>query len=253
MKTLFFCGIVAAAATASNVSASIQVGDTLSLSRVGTSPSRAIQYSYDSSRTWNQGTGGATGSFGIAGLTTFDVASGGQLEAFCVEINEGFPDDPISYNVVGVTNVPEETPPGPMSAFQSTVMQDLYARYYNDVSTAGGGGETWSDASDEAAAFQLVIWEISHEEMTGVASASDVVSRLDITLGAMAFTDTYNSNVATIANAMIASLGSGGFLSQFNLLGLTNPTNQDMLIVVPTPAIAGLAGLGLVGMRRRRR
>ena len=37
------------------------------------------------------------------------------------------------------------------------------------------------------------------------------------------------------------------------LLGGTNATNQDLLIVVPSPAIAGLAGLGLVGMRRRRR
>ncbi len=52
---------------------------------------------------------------------------------------------------------------------------------------------------------------------------------------------------------MIAALGTGGWNSMSNLLGGTNATNQDLLIVVPSPAIAGLAGLGLVGMRRRRR
>ena len=61
------------------------------------------------------------------------------------------------------------------------------------------------------------------------------------------------ANITTIANNIILSIGSGGFFDYHKLRGLTNPNNQDMLIVVPTPAIAGLAGLGLVGMRRRRR
>ena len=69
----------------------------------------------------------------------------------------------------------------------------------------------------------------------------------------MAITDYFNTDVLNTANAMIASLGTGGWNSMSNLLGGTNATNQDLLIVVPSPAIAGLAGLGLVGMRRRRR
>ena len=69
----------------------------------------------------------------------------------------------------------------------------------------------------------------------------------------MVITDSYSSTVMDMANDMIANLGNGGFLEYYKLRGLTNPNNQDMLIVVPTPAIAGLAGLGLAGMRRRRR
>lgn len=253
MKNLLFSGLVAAAAVATNSSAAIDVGDTLTLSRVGTQPGKTVWHDYDSSRAWNQALpSGATGSLAIAGITTFNVAGGGQVQTFCIEINEGFPDDPISYTVAELTNVPEESPPGAMSAAQASVLQDLYARYYADIIT-DDAGETWANRSDEAAAFQLVIWEITHENMTGASTASDVVSRLDISMGAMAFTNTANANVASIASSMISSLGSGGFQLMTNLLGLTNPDNQDMLIVVPTPAIAGLAGLGLVGMRRRRR
>jgi hypothetical protein len=104
-----------------------------------------------------------------------------------------------------------------------------------------------------AAAFQLAIWEISHENLTSDTDASAVLSELDISVGAMAFTDTYNSETAALASSMLQSLGNGGFRTMANLFGLTSPNNQDMLIVVPTPAIAGLAGLGLAGMRRRRR
>ena len=66
-------------------------------------------------------------------------------------------------------------------------------------------------------------------------------------------TDYFSSDVLTAANAMISALGSGGWNNYSSLLGGTNATNQDLLIVVPSPAIAALAGLGLVGMRRRRR
>ena len=130
-------------------------------------------------------------------------------------------------------------------------MQDLYSRYYSDVIT--DNGETWSNYLDEMTAFQLVIWEISHENFSDTSDLSIMKSELSITLGAMAVTDYYSADVLNSANVMIAALGTGGWNSMSNLLGGTNATNQDLLIVVPSPAIAGLAGLGLVGMRRRRR
>ena len=43
--------------------------------------------------------------------------------------------------------VPEEDPPGNMTANQSQMMQDLYSRYYADVITANG--ETWSNYQSE--------------------------------------------------------------------------------------------------------
>ena len=52
------------------------------------------------------------------------------------------------------TQVPEEDPPGNMTANQSQMMQDLYSRYYADVITTDAG-ESWGNYQSEMAAFQL--------------------------------------------------------------------------------------------------
>ena len=255
-----------AAIVASSASAGITIGDTLSLSRAGTSPQRAVTVNFDYARASNATgvTGGVTGN---AGITTFDVlqingSTGyGQILGFCVEINEGFPDDPIAYDVVDPTSVPEESPPGNMSANQSAMMQDLFRRYYS--TTVDRGSSSWTDYQNNAAAFQLVVWEISHENFSS-ADLAGMQAELNIDEGAFVVTDATNGDagaattVSTLAGNMIAALGGGGWQSYGNLLGASNGSsgsddNQDFLFVVPSPAIAGLAGLGLVGMRRRRR
>ena len=229
----------------------IGLGDTLILSRsVPATLGRSVDFIYDSSRTSGQAVDpSATGSYAQAGLNFFDVSGGGSVMAFCVEVKENFPDDPISYTVVDASTVPEEAPPGPMGATRFDLVQSLYANFYDDASSTGGDDSSFSNSADESSAFQLVLWEITHENFAA-STASGMISEMDIELGAMAITSFQNANILTIANTMIAGLGSG---SVFNMFGLSNPTNQDLLIVVPSPAIAGLAGLGLVGMRRRRR
>ena len=250
-------GAIAVASTANMASAGLVIGDVITVSRIGATPQRLVVANYDSSRAWNAAgvTGGSNAQAGVNNfnhLTTNGNTSYGTIKAFCVEISEAFPNDPITYTMVAPTNVPEETPPGNMTANQSQMMQDLYSRYYVDVMDYSNDG-SWANASAEAAAFQLVIWEISHENFTDTSNLTTMKSELDITLGAMVATNYFSSDVLNAANAMIAALGSGGYNNFSALLGATNATNQDLLIVVPTPAIAGLAGLGLVGMRRRRR
>jgi hypothetical protein len=249
-------GAIAVASTANIASAGLVIGDVISVSRTS-SIGRLTTINYDSTRTWNA-SGITGGSLAMAGTIQFDLltvngnAAGGQITAFCIEINEGFPDDPITYAMVAPTQVPEETPPGNMSANQSQMMQDLYSRSYNDAISRDNNA-SWASHQEEMAAFQLVVWEISHENFSDTSDLSVMKSELDITLGAMAATDYYSSDVLNAANAMIAALGSGGWNNVTSLLGASNGTNQDLLIVVPSPAIAALAGLGLVGMRRRRR
>jgi len=251
-------GAVAVASTANIASAAIEIGDVISISRIGASPVRLVNVNYDSSRAWNADGSQLTGNLAVAGVNNFTLltlngaAAGSTIRAFCVEISESFPDDPISYTMVAPTNVPEETPPGNMSANQSQMMQDLYSRSYSDAISRDDNA-SWASHQEEMAAFQLVVWEISHENFSDTSDLSVMKSELDITLGAMAATDYYSSDVLNAANAMIAALGSGGWNNFTSLLGATNGANQDLLIVVPSPAIAALAGLGLVGMRRRRR
>lgn len=250
MKSLLFTGLAAATVLSGTASADIQPGDTLTVSRLGTTPGRAIRYNYDFTRSWDQTPTGAN-YFGQAGINTFAVDTGGAFRSFCVEMNEGFPDDPIVYTVTEFQDVPEEQVNPGLTMAQQTLMKDLYARFY-DVAT-DYPGTAFQEACDNAAAFQLLVWEISHENFTSDTDAGIALTEMNINLGAMAFTDTYSSDVADIAQAMINDMGDGGFMNYYKLFGLTNPSNQDMLIVVPSPAIAGLAGLGLVGMRRRRR
>jgi hypothetical protein len=253
-KTIGLIAAVAAVPCMSGIATAASIGDTYTLSRVGTS-GRVMYVNYDGTRAWNAG-GVSGGQYTIGGAINWNVqmyngsASGGTMKTFCVEISEGFPDDPIQYTLADPTGVPEESPPGNMSANQSQMMQDLYSRYYGSVTAASG---SWGSYLDDAAAFQLVIWEISHENFSDASDLSVMKSELDITLGALVATDYYSSDVLNNANAMIAALGTGGWNNYSSLFGGTNPTNQDILIVVPSPAIAGLAGLGLVGMRRRRR
>ena len=251
MKSLLTIGLLAATAVTSSASAGPVPGDHLILSRIGVSPGHAIRYNYDSTLNWDS-MPVASSKYGVAGVNKFSGVNGSIWKSFCVEMNEGFPDDPIDYTVVNIDMVPEDIAPGPMSLAKQNLMKDLYARHYNSVMAYDGSD--WAGYGDRAAAFQIVIWEISHENLTSSTDGMAVLSELRLDEGAMAFSDMYSVGVEAMARDMIASLGSNGYLYGFSgLLGLTNPTNQDMLIVVPTPAIAGLAGLGLVGMRRRRR
>ena len=248
MKSLFAIGLLAAASVSTSATAGLEPGDMITVSRLGTTPSHTVRYSYDSTRSYDQPPATA-GDFGIAGVTNFRIVGGPTIQTFCVEMNEGFVDDPIEYTVVELSQVPEHAPPGPMDSVRQTLMRDLYSRFYSDVMDSTG---SFADRSDMACAFQMVIWEISHENLIG-GTPGGVVSELDVEVGAMAFTDTGTAASLSIANQMISELGTGGFQGFASLFGLSNPSNQDMLIVVPSPAIAGLAGLGLAGMRRRRR
>lgn len=248
MKTLLFTGIVAAATVSTNASAAITPGDTLVLSRTG-GTGYSTQYIYDSSASWNTALSGS-GSVSISSWMTFSVAAGGTLNAFCVEVNEGFPDDPITYTATTIDNVPEESPPGALSSVAQTLIKDLYARYYDSMVENASG--SFLDKAAQYTAFQLLIWEFSHENF-GTTDATVALSRADLTTGAFGMTSFGATAVQTHISTMLAGMGTSGFMGYDKLLGLTNPNNQDLLIVVPSPAIAGLAGLGLVGMRRRRR
>lgn len=254
MKSLYLFGLAAATSVASSAAAGLMPGDMVTMYRVGVSPGRAIEYNYDSNRAFDGMVSGQS-TFAIAGVNNFSSqpgGGGGLWQTFCVEMNEGFPDDPITYDVVEISEVPEHMPPGNMTIAKQELMRDLYARHYTSVINGSAG--SFTDQSDRAAAFQLVIWEISHENLTSETNGLAVIGELNISEGAMAFTNTFSSAVADMANEMIASLGEGGNLRGFtSLFGLSNASNQDMLIVVPSPAVIGLAGLGLVGLRRRRR
>ena len=182
-----------------------------------------------------------------------DTARGGifnweeGVKTFCTQLQEDLVQGgSVDYTIVEVEFVPDEPPlPGPMGISRAIVLKDLYARWYSTVMDKDG-----SEAKNYAAAFQMNIWEITHQDGND-STPETVLQSLNFNAGNATFTS--NSVVDVIANMMLNSLGEGGVFQPFDSLrGLTSELKQDQLIVIP--GASGLAfGMGLIGVRRRRR
>jgi len=234
MKTVN--GMVAKAAGAVLVAlatAGVARGDTMTLTFDGVSPGRSIGWSL------NYG-GSGTSSVGV-----FNWAGG--VRTFCAQIEENISvGQTVTFDVVDVAEVPDggagndPTQPNQMGATKSAQVQTAYALWYANSLMA---------SADLSAAFQMVIWEISHEQ-------GGMSGGYKINTGSARFTS--NSTVESQATAWLDEINSrtltGGLLGFSQLRGLTHVNYQDQLIVVPgAGSLAGLAGIAAIGRRRRRR
>ena len=197
-----------------------------------------------------------------AGERIWTTQYGTEVVTYCAQLWEGVSaGSDVCFDVVeNLNDFPEFPPyPGPMNDSQVGLVQDLYARYI-DTQTGylRSGTELTNnfDYSTAASAFQLVVWEITHENVIDGTLAS---AKVELSLDEGAFrADTSTHLIGGDAATLIMnSLGSNGWLSLGNnLLGLSNESYQDQFMVVPLPMPALLAGIGLVGagvLRRRLR
>jgi hypothetical protein len=198
--------------------------------------------------------------------TTFNTIKAGEhlfhvgglnYSTFCVQLFEGLTEgETICFTETDVASVPDSPPsPGPMGALKATLIHDLYWRYHSFTTD----GSVDSDTSNiRHAAFQIAIYELSHENFAA-STAAGALAELDLGLGAFQaqqkVTEFGSAAAIQLAADMLAALGGDGFhFFGAGLKGLTDPTRQDQLIIVPVPAAVGLAcaGLGLMGFARRR-
>jgi hypothetical protein len=232
-----------AIAVALGVSAAASA-NTMTLTFLGFGDSTTTGIRYNSNLSWSSRSSSSLTNITV-GVHRWGIY-GQERSSFCTQLFEGVTvGQTYTFNVVAPSQVPEvDEPynaPGPMGAIKATLVNDLYRRYYADLAGAGQIG-----------AFQLAIYEITHENLTA-NSASEAVSQLALDKGA--FQAGKAGGLYATAASMLASLGQGGFGTMGpNLLGLSNASAQDQLLVVPIGAPAILAGFGLIGlgfMRRR--
>lgn len=166
-----------------------------------------------------------------------EYISGGQTVQFDVEAAADAP-----LNVSGGATI---------GTSRATLLGDLYHRYFDMYEKQGWNGE-------KAAAFQVAIWEITHETSDG-RTAGEILDDLNTSSGFASFNST--SEVNDLASGMIAELGGGSndFMSDYTLVSLVNDGAQDHLAIGASnpqtvPGALGLASMvGILGAGRRRR
>ena len=102
--------------------------------------------------------------------------------------------------------------------------------------------------NDAATAFQILIWEITHEQFSA-QDADGMIAQIDLELGALQW-NSDSANITNYANAMIDSLGE---FRDADLIGLTNPEAQDQVSMIPAPGCLFLLSLSAIETRRTRR
>jgi hypothetical protein len=243
--TAAVAGLIATAADAGQWNLTYQGYGASTLARV----------SYNNSRSWDSAPAGSFFQFRV-GEHRFNTGNL-QYSTFCVQVFEGLTIGATTcFDEVDVAQVPDAPPaPGPMGAIKATLVQDLYWRFYastrDPLATPG-------DLDVRNAAFQIALYEVTHENFDA-DDAAEAASQIGLGQGAFQAAgrsgDAASAAAVSLAIDMLAALGTNGFhFFGSGLRGLTNPTEQDQLVVVPIPATVGLAaaGLGLLGVARRR-
>jgi hypothetical protein len=177
----------------------------------------------------------------------FVGATGETRLTWCAEVYQGISvGSTYDFAEVSVENVPT-APPGPMGLARATIVRDLVARWIDPLTQTVIGDP--SERAAKSAAFQLAVWEITHENFTAT-DASGMLTQMSLATGA--FRSAPGTAVLGWYSAMRESLGMGGFQSA-DVGGLANAQAQDQIYTVPAPGAALLLMMACGVERRRRR
>ena len=189
-------------------------------------PKRTVVLSRNAGDSFQE-VGSGTARFTRIGGDYSGPGANGQFVAYCIELFQSITWGE-TYDFE--TRAPENSPvPGEgMGAPRAAALAELYGRFYVPSFAT----------RDEAAAFQIAVWELVHDDGR------------DLTDGLIQVQDTglwYG-----IAQGWLDFLDGQG--PRLELLGMTHLLKQDHIIVIPSPAAVSLfACAGIIGLSRRRR
>jgi hypothetical protein len=181
--------------------------------------------------------------------------AGALLKTFCVDLAQNVVGQVKTYNIVSVASAPDpDAPTGNVGSLRAGYLGSLY---YNAIQAGlldRRGSATDAMTNQQAAAFQLVIWELAFEDAGVLAAAAggpnynSLVANDDFKVN-----NSINASVAANFNTFFGWAFNGDTLG--GLRAMSSQTAQDQLIVIPLPTggVMALAGLvGIAGVRRRR-
>ncbi|MDP0497421.1 MAG: hypothetical protein Q7Q73_14560 [Verrucomicrobiota bacterium JB024] len=202
---------------------------------------------------------------GTLDLTLYDSGSGNsaQTVAFCAEIGQSISigSTYTNYNVTSLT----EANIG-LSESQARNAAILFDLYYQ-----GQDASSWTTM--ESTAFQLALWELTHDDdgsmvSNGLSRGDFKVSIDDQNTGDYNTTRNYVNKAMDYLN-QVEALAKNGYNPYSELVALTSTTNQDLVVLgVAIPGggggepvavpfgvnpMPGLAIIGLFGWRRLRK
>ena len=214
------------------------------------------QVSANSNLLYDESTGSETFYNVLATEHVWDNLITGQtgIISHCVEIYQSVSlNEVYEFGVVPLTDVPQTggSWPGEMGEQRAILVRDLYANYVDPLT--GGVYDAGAVTNDYAAAFQVMLWEITHERFTA-DTASGMAAQIFVDFGAIQWQTNNEDSVGVILEEMKAVLNDGAFAS-VDVEGWTNPTAQDQSALIPIPGPATLIALGIAspffGRRRR--
>lgn len=170
-----------------------------------------------------------------AGLLNFQTNDKTSFAAYCVELGQYTSTSFSTYTV------------GSFNESQNSNLQKLLSANYAEV-----------DTNAERAAFQIAVWELTHETKAGAFTVTEG-RKDDQGFALNNSTDNYAS-LRDKANSYLAAGAEYTKPSLYNIEKLSNAQHQDLLrfnavTAVPEPSSYALlmAGLGVIGFLSRRR
>ena len=211
--------------------------------------------SANGSYTWDESTG-AEQFYNVRANEHIWLESDGSMAqpiiTHCVEIYQSVVlGDDYMFDVTSIEDVPQRPGwPSEMGAVRAELVSDLYANYISPYT--GGVYELGLGSIDDyGAAFQIMLWEITHENFSA-ETASGMAAQISFDMGAIQ--SQADESVQLVLDDMFATLNDG-FFEVVDLEGWTNPDAQDQsrLVLIPGAGTLATLALGVPLTRRRRR
>lgn len=230
---------------------------TLTISSLSSASITGTYLGYGAHETWGVGFKSSLAWDETSAVTLYNLAlterlwvvDGESTITWCAQVYQGVSvGNSYTFDVVEMSLVPQTPPsPGPMGFAKAALLSDAMSRWLGaDSRVIASAGS----ANAAAAAFNALLWEVVNDNFATIDLAT-IASRLSLTTGA--FRSNLGDEALSIYNAMVASLGSGGWQTA-PTEGWLSISAQDQVRVIPAPAVAMMLGLSgcLLAARRRR-